>query len=93
MGIHEITDKIRPVLLEYGVSKAGIFGSYARSMADESSDVDIVVQLGRPMSLLQFSALRNALEDLLKKRVDLVEYTALKDRIKERIMMEEQPVL
>lgn len=93
MNIQEITDKIKPVLLKYGVSKAGIFGSYARNKADESSDVDIVVQLGTPMSLLQFSALKNALEDTLHKKVDLVEYNSLKVRLKDRILKEEQSVL
>ncbi|HEY4788256.1 MAG TPA: nucleotidyltransferase family protein [Bacteroidales bacterium] len=93
MDLQEITDKIKPVLLSYGVSKAGIFGSYARNKANESSDVDIVVRLGRPMSLLQFAALKNSLEDILQKRVDLVEYDALKARLKDHILMEEEPVL
>jgi len=93
MNIKEIKHKIVPILLNYVVSKAGIIGSYARNKADETSDVDILVQLGNTMSLLQFSALKNELEDVLNKRVDLVEYDTIKARLKNTILLEEQPVI
>ena len=55
----------------YGVKKIGLFGSYARSEAVESSDVDLVVEFERPIGL-QFVELANYLEDLLGEEVDLL---------------------
>ena len=93
MTIVEIKNRIKPVLIKYKIEKAGIFGSYARNMADESSDVDILVKTGNSMSLLQFSALKIALEDSLQKKVDLVEYDSIKPRMKEKILQEELSVI
>ena len=56
---------------EYGVSKIGLFGSMVRGEADESSDVDIVVEFERPVGL-QFVELVDYLEDLLGRDVDLL---------------------
>jgi len=56
---------------EYGVSRIGLFGSVARGEADESSDVDIIVEFGRPVGL-QFVELADYLEDLLGRDVDLL---------------------
>lgn len=41
------------------------------------------------MSLIGFIGLIRLLEQTLKKKVDLVEYSAIKPRIKERILNEE----
>ena len=56
---------------EYGVSRIGLFGSVARGEADESSDVDIIVESERPVGL-QFVELADYLEDLLGRDVDLL---------------------
>ena len=56
---------------EYGVSRIGLFGSVARGEADESSDVDIIVEFERPVGL-QFVELADYLEDLLGRDVDLL---------------------
>ncbi len=34
---------------EYGVKKVGIFGSYAKGLSDETSDVDIIVEFEHPI--------------------------------------------
>lgn len=36
---------------QYGVVKVGYFGSYARNEQREESDIDIIVELGRPIGL------------------------------------------
>ena len=56
---------------EYGVSRIGLFGSVARGEADESSDVDIIVEFERPVGL-QFVELADYLEGLLGRDVDLL---------------------
>jgi predicted nucleotidyltransferase len=53
----EITEK-------YGVVIVGVCGSYARREQKESSDVDIIVELERPIGL-KFYELWDYLENLL----------------------------
>ena len=88
--IEKIKAKIVPVLKKNKVTKAGIFGSYSRGEQRKKSDIDIVVNIeDKNMSLLGFIALIRILEEILKRKVDLVEYNAIKSRIKQKILNEE----
>lgn len=89
MDLGEIKQVIVPVLKKHKVTKAGIFGSYARNSFTENSDIDILVELTYPMSLLDFIGIKLELEDILKKPVDLVEYKAIKPIIKDNILKSE----
>ena len=76
-------------LKEYGVTKIGLFGSYAREEAKESSDVDIAIEmLAEKKSLSTFFALRRELEKAFHTKVDLGIESALKPIAKERISKE-----
>ncbi len=86
MSIEEIKQKISPILLKYRVKKASVFGSFAKQNAIVSSDVDILVELEPELSLLDFVGIKIEMEDALNKRVDLVEYDALKPAIKRSIL-------
>jgi len=55
----------------YNLQKLGIFGSYARNQATDESDIDIVFVTDKP-DLFMTSMLRQDLEDLLGRRVDVV---------------------
>lgn len=72
----------------YGVKEFGIFGSVVRDEQKETSDVDILVELGTPIGLIEFVGLKNYLSDLLEVNVDLVMKRALKPKISERILKE-----
>ncbi len=93
MRIDEIKSKITPILRKYGVKKASIFGSAVRREMKESSDVDILVEIDRDISLLDFVALKLELEEVLGRRVDLVEYDTIKPRLRERILKEQVVIL
>jgi predicted nucleotidyltransferase len=60
----------------YGVKKLAIFGSFARDQATDSSDVDILVELGRPLGL-EFVRLANHLEEKLGREVDLATFQSM----------------
>jgi len=92
--MEDIKKKIVKILKKYGIKKAGIFGSYARGEQTEDSDIDILVELSSSgFSLIDFIRLKNILEDSLNKKVDLVEYSAIKSLIRKDILKEEVAIL
>ena len=72
MSLQEITQKITPVLQEYGVDYAGVFGSVARGEELPESDVDIMVSITRPIGIYKFMELQSRLETAIGRDVDLV---------------------
>ena len=59
-------------LNEYGIEEIGIFGSYARDMAREDSDVDVFVKL-KHSNLFLLSRIRIELEELFGVHTDVVQ--------------------
>lgn len=77
------------MLARYGIFSASVVGSMAHGDYTNKSDVDIVVEIEHPMSLLTFSALKIELEELLHRKVDLLERSAIKDRLKKSVLSKE----
>lgn len=73
---------------QYGLKEIGIFGSYARGEQNEESDVDILIELERPIGFVKFIRIENALSGILGTRVELVTKKALKPYIGKRILSE-----
>ena len=92
--IEKIKPKIINILKKNKVTRAGIFGSYSRGDQKKNSDIDIVVEINnKNMSLLDFIELKLKLEDVLRKKIDLVEYSAIKPLIKNKILKEEVKII
>jgi predicted nucleotidyltransferase len=91
--VEEIRAKAVPVLKRFGARRASVFGSVATGESGPTSDVDILVELGSTLSLLDFIALKLELEDLLGREVDLVEYCTLKPELRERVLAQEVSIL
>ena len=89
MNVEEIKRRISPILKRYGVKKVGLFGSYVRGEMKEDSDIDMLVEIEKPISLLDFIGLKLEIEEALKRKVDLVEYNTIKPLLKERILNEQ----
>jgi predicted nucleotidyltransferase len=64
---------------KYGIVILGVFGSYARGEQKETSDVDILVKVERPLGL-KFITAKLELERLLGLKVDLVSINAVKQK-------------
>ena len=56
---------------KYGINNLGIFGSYSRDLADEDSDIDIVIETQEP-DLYKLVHIKEELEKLFNKSVDIV---------------------
>ena len=72
----------------YHVGSIGIFGSCRRGEEHEGSDVDILVEFSEVPGIFGFLRLEHYLSELLGRKVDLVEKSALKPRISRRIQNE-----
>ena len=75
---------------EYGVTEIGIFGSYIRGEQNDNSDVDILIELEKPIGFVRFMQLVKNISDLLGIKVDLVTKKALKPFIGRKILQEVQ---
>lgn len=93
MSIEDIRKKTLPIFRFYGIKRAALFGSAAKGKTKETSDIDILVDIKKDISLLQFIKIKSVLEARLKKKVDLVEYDALKPAIREKVLREQVRLL
>ena len=73
---------------QYAVKTLGVFGSYARREATESSDIDVLVEFEGALTFDKYMNLKFFLEDLFVKKVDLVIKDDLKQQIKEKVFKE-----
>jgi hypothetical protein len=76
----------------YGATNIRVFGSVARGEADDLSDVDFLVELGKGRSLLDLGGLHEDLKDLLRHPVDVITERGLKPRIRDRVLREAVPL-
>jgi hypothetical protein len=86
MAIKDLVKKIKPVLKKHGAKKAALFGSYVNGLPKKDSDLDILVDLPRDKKGLDFvgfyTEIKEELEEKLNKKVDLVQYSLVKESLK-----------
>lgn len=93
MQLSTIQKVTTPILLSFGVKKAALFGSTARNENTKKSDIDLLVQLGKKMSLFEFIDMKLQLQEALQAKVDVVQYDKIKPSIKSFILQDEQVFL
>ncbi|PIP52619.1 hypothetical protein COW80_04680 [Candidatus Beckwithbacteria bacterium CG22_combo_CG10-13_8_21_14_all_01_47_9] len=64
--------KIESIAKRNSVSYLALFGSYAREDHKPTSDVDFLVEFNKPVGLIHLIRTEHQLEDILKKKVDLI---------------------
>ena len=96
MGISELLQDKRATILRiaasHGAGHVRIFGSVARGEATSASDIDLLVDLEPGRSLLDHVALKQDLEDLLGRKVDVMTEKALHWYIRDRVLAEAVPL-
>ncbi len=90
--IKEKREEILEIALRHGAKKIRLFGSVARGEAGESSDIDILVEVGDNPSPWFPGGLIADLEELLGRRVHVVTVGALHSYIRDSVLQEAVPL-
>lgn len=90
--ISTIKKRIESTLKSNDVRRAAIFGSFATGTAKKTSDVDILVEFSKPKGL-GFITLKLALEEKLKRKVDLHTYASINPHLKKIVLKEAVKIL
>ncbi len=78
--------ELKPILYkDFSVKEIGLFGSYSENLQTEESDIDIIIELEKPIGW-KFFTLEMYLEKVFNRKIDLVTKNALKEQIKEGIL-------
>ena len=87
-AVQILQEQSEALMDSYPISALFLFGSVARDEAREDSDVDILVEFSQPIGLFQLIALKEDLETLLGRRVDIGTQRSLKPQVKGRVLQE-----
>ncbi|OOB77890.1 MAG: hypothetical protein BEN19_01090 [Epulopiscium sp. Nuni2H_MBin003] len=71
-----------PIFKSSGVVKAILFGSYAKGVATEDSDIDICIDSQGKLKGLDFIGLSEDIRKELQKEVDLIDITHIDNNSK-----------
>jgi hypothetical protein len=84
--------EILRIAAQHGARTIRLFGSVARGDSRPDSDVDLLVEMEPGRSLLDIGALLMELQQLLGRRVDIVEPEGLHWYIRDQVLQEAVPL-
>jgi predicted nucleotidyltransferase len=90
--LHKYRAEILSLAMRHGARNVRVFGSLARGEGNEDSDLDLLVTLGEGRSLLDLVGLKQDLEDLIHRPVDVVTERALSPYLRDRVLSEAVPL-
>jgi len=96
MGIPEIIgnhkEQILALAAKHGAYNIRVFGSVAQGTADETSDIDFLVDLEEGRSLFDLGGLLMDLQNLLQRQVDVLTEQSLHWYIRNKVLNEAKPL-
>jgi len=90
--IQQHREEILSIAKKHGVTSIKVFGSVARGEENEKSDIDFLIEMERDRSLMDLGGLVADLEDLLHRKVDVVEPDGLHYIIRDGVLKDAIPV-
>ena len=88
--IEQHRDEILALAERHGVRDVRVFGSMARGDADDASDVDLLVSLPPERTGLALGGLLMDVQELLRRRVDVVTEASLHPAFRNQVLDEAQ---
>lgn len=92
MSKADIISTIINYLKQYKVKEIGIFGSFVRDEMTDTSDIDVLVDYPRGITLFDVVKMKLELEEMIGRKVDLVSKNAVRKRIMDYIAKDLQTV-
>ena len=80
-------------LKEFPIKRASLFGSFARGDNRPDSDIDILIDLEPSLSVFDVLRIETALKEKFSRKIDLVEFSALKPSIKDKVLSQAIPLI
>ena len=87
-AIRDHREEVLRLADEHGALNVRLFGSAARGEEDAESDLDLLVDMEEGRSLVDHVAMKQDLEDLLGREIDVVTERSLHPRLRERVLRE-----
>lgn len=87
--LERIKEKIQPVAKKYNLVYVWVFGSYAKKKQTKDSDIDIIVRTEDVIGGFKIVEVKFALEEALKKQVDIITTGSIKGSLLENEDLEE----
>lgn len=81
-------DRLLAIAAGHGASNLRVFGSVAKGVDREGSDIDLLVDVREGTSLFDLVGLQQDFEDALGMKVDLLTEPELHPMLKDRILAE-----
>ncbi len=72
MTVEDIRHTILNLVDRYAIKHVILFGSRAAGTNNEYSDVDLIMEFSKPISLLTLSMIKNELEEKFRLNVDVI---------------------
>ena len=88
--INYLTEHKERFKKDFGITKIGLFGSYARNEAKNDSDIDILIELKKDLTDIyeKNSLLKEIMEKTFDKKVDVAREKYLKPLVKNKVLKE-----
>ncbi|HOE20991.1 MAG TPA: nucleotidyltransferase domain-containing protein [Spirochaetota bacterium] len=72
---------------KYGITRIGLFGSFAKNQNTKKSDIDLIIIMSQDKkNIHNFLAFKNELELILKRKVDVGFEHTIKKSVKDEIL-------
>jgi predicted nucleotidyltransferase len=84
--IEKYKQLLLPVLKRYFIKRAAIFGSIAKGNHHEDSDIDLLIEGDAAFTIFKLLSLEEEISQLVNRKVDLVEYRAIKPSIRQEVL-------
>ncbi|KAA0990789.1 nucleotidyltransferase family protein [Dyadobacter aurulentus] len=80
----ELYKNLTSYLLQKKITRAAIFGSFARNEENDESDIDLLIE-GNNLTMFDILRIEDELGSIYNRKIDLVEYKAVKPSIQRHI--------
>lgn len=86
--INRRREEILDIARKFGAKNVRVFGSVARGEEGPESDIDIIVEMEKGSSLLDIIAIKQDIEELLGRKVDVVTEASISPYIRDEVLKE-----